>query len=46
MPISPILKDKIQFDKVLEIVSFANMKTYDLNGNWNSYTGHHTPQHK
>ena len=43
MPISPILKDKIQFDKVLEIVSFVNMKTYDLNGNWNSYTGHHTP---
>jgi chitinase len=43
MPISPILKDKIQIDKVLQIVSFINMKTYDLNGDWNSYTGHHTP---
>ena len=43
MPISPILKDKIQIDKALQIVSFMNMKTYDLNGDWNSYTGHHTP---
>ena len=43
MPISPIMKNKIQIDKVLQTVSFMNMLTYDLNGDWNSFTGHHTP---
>ena len=43
MSSSPTMIDKIQFDKVLQIVSFANMLTYDLNGAWNSYTAHHTP---
>ena len=43
MPISPIMMDKIEIDKVLQVVSFMNMMTYDLNGDWNSYTGHHTP---
>ena len=39
----PNMMAKIQYDKVLQIVSFANMMTYDLNGNWNSYTAHHAP---
>ena len=43
MPSSPTLMDKIEYDKVLQIVNFANMITYDLNGAWNSYTAHHTP---
>ena len=43
MPISPIMLEEIEFDKVLQTVSFSNMKTYDLNGDWNSYTAHHTP---
>ena len=43
MPISPIMKGKIQFDKALQIANFTNMITYDLNGAWNSYTAHHTP---
>ena len=43
MPISPIMKNKIQIDKVLQTVSFMKMLTYDLNGDWNSFTGHHTP---
>ena len=43
MSISPIMKDKIQYDKVLQIANFTNLMTYDLNGAWNSYTGHHTP---
>lgn len=43
MPIAPIMMDKIQFDKALPFVNFTNMMTYDLNGEWNSYTGHHTP---
>ena len=33
----------IQYDKVLQIVDFVNMMTYDLAGSWNSYTSHHTP---
>ena len=33
----------IQYDKVLQIVDFASMMTYDLAGSWNSYTSHHTP---
>ena len=32
----------IQYDKVLNIVDFANMMTYDLAGGWSSYTAHHT----
>ena len=39
---NPSLMAKIQYDKVLQIVDFANMMTYDLNGNYNSYTAHHT----
>ena len=38
---NPSLMAKIQYDKVLQIVDFANMMTYDLNGNYNSYTAHH-----
>ena len=43
MSASPDMMSKIQYDKVLKIVDFANMMTYDLNGAWSSYTGHHTP---
>lgn len=43
MSIPPIMKGKIQFDKVMQIANFTNMMTYDLNGAWNSYTAHHTP---
>ena len=32
----------IQYDKVLQIVDFTNMMTYDLAGGWSSYTAHHT----
>ena len=42
MSASPSMMSKIQYDKVLKIVDFANMMTYDLNGAWNSYTAHHT----
>ena len=42
MSASPTMMSKIQYDKVLEIVDFANMMTYDLNGAWNTYTAHHT----
>ena len=42
MSASPTMMAKIQYDKILKIVDFANMMTYDLNGAWNSYTGHHT----
>ena len=42
MSASPTLMSKIQYDKVLQIVDFANMMTYDLNGAWNGYTAHHT----
>ena len=42
MSASPALMSKIQYDKVLQIVDFANMMTYDMNGAWNSYTAHHT----
>ena len=33
---------KIEFDKVLPLVNFTNLITYDFNGGWNSYTGHQT----
>ena len=42
MSASPIMMAKIEYDKVMEIVDFANMMTYDLNGAWNGYTGHQT----
>ena len=42
MSASPSMMSKIQYDRVLQIVDFANMMTYDLNGAWNSYTAHHT----
>ena len=42
MSASPTLMSKIQYDKILQIVDFANMMTYDLNGAWNGYTAHHT----
>lgn len=42
MAASPAMMSKIECDKVLEIVDFANMMTYDLNGAWNGYTGHQT----
>ena len=34
--------DDIEWDKVLEILDFSNMMTYDLAGEWDSYTAHHT----
>ncbi len=42
MSASPAMMAKIEYDKVLRIVDFANMMTYDLNGAWNGYTGHQT----
>ncbi len=42
MSASPAMMSKIEYDKVLDIVDFANMMTYDLNGAWNAYTGHQT----
>lgn len=42
MSASPAKLEKIEFDRVLEVVDFANMMTYDLNGAWNPYTGHQT----
>ena len=42
MSASPAMMAKIEYDKVLDIVDFANMMTYDLCGAWASYTGHQT----
>ncbi len=42
MSASPTMMAKIEYDKVLEIVDFANMMTYDLNGAWADYTAHQT----
>ena len=42
MSASPAMMSKIEYDKVMDIVDFANMMTYDLNGAWNGYTGHQT----
>ena len=42
MSAAPGKMDYIEYDKVLKIVDFANMMTYDLNGAWNGYTGHQT----
>ena len=45
MSASRTYMSKIEYDKVLKIVDFANMMTYDLNGAWNPYTAHHTALH-
>ncbi|MBP5197559.1 MAG: hypothetical protein J6033_00750 [Lachnospiraceae bacterium] len=42
MSASPAMMAKINYDEVLDVVDFLNMMTYDLNGAWNSYTGHQT----
>lgn len=42
MSASPTMMAKVEYDKVLDIVDFANMMTYDMNGAWNGYTGHQT----
>ncbi len=42
MSASPAMMKQIEYDKVLDIVDFANMMTYDLNGAWSAYTGHQT----
>lgn len=42
MSASPAMMAKIEYDKVLQTVDFANMMTYDLNGAWNGYTAHQT----
>ena len=42
MSAAPSNMAKIQYDKVLQIVDFSNMMTYDLAGGWSSYTAHHT----
>ncbi|MBQ9887162.1 MAG: carbohydrate-binding protein, partial [Lachnospiraceae bacterium] len=42
MSASPAMMAQIEYDQVLNIVDFANMMTYDLNGAWNAYTGHQT----
>ena len=42
MSAEPSHMDIIQYEKVLQIVDFSNMMTYDLAGTWDSYTAHHT----
>ena len=42
MSANPTNMATIQYDKVLQIVDFTNMMTYDLAGGWSSYTAHHT----
>ena len=42
MSANPTNMAVIQYDKVLQIVDFSNMMTYDLAGGWSSYTAHHT----
>ena len=42
MSASPTMMEKIEYDKLLDIVDFVNMMTYDLNGAWSDYTAHHT----
>lgn len=37
------LLEVIEYDKVLDIVDYASLMTYDLAGSWTSYTAHHTP---
>ena len=40
MSASPTMMSAIEYDKVLKIVDFANMMTYDLNGAWGGFTAH------
>ncbi|MFR1223526.1 glycosyl hydrolase family 18 protein [Eubacterium sp.] len=42
MSASPKMMSAIEYDKVLNIVDFANMMTYDLNGAWEGFTAHQT----
>lgn len=42
MSASPAMMASLEYDKILGIVDFLNMMTYDLNGAWNGYTGHQT----
>lgn len=42
MSASPAMMSMIEYDQVMEILDFANMMTYDLNGAWAPYTGHQT----
>jgi chitinase len=42
MSASPAMMSKIEYDKVLNILDFANMMTYDLNGAWGGFTAHQT----
>ena len=42
MSASPKMMSAIEYDKVLNIVDFANMMTYDLNGAWGGFTAHQT----
>ena len=42
MSASPTMMSAIEYDKVLNIVDFANMMTYDLNGAWAGFTAHQT----
>lgn len=40
MSASPKMMAAIEYEKVLKIVDFANMMTYDLNGAWGGFTAH------
>lgn len=42
MSASPKMMEAIEYEKVLKIVDFANMMTYDLNGAWEGFTAHQT----
>mgnify|MGYP004658904699 CR=1 FL=1 len=42
MSAAPKMMSEIEYDQVLNIVDFANMMTYDLNGAWEGFTAHQT----
>lgn len=42
MSASPKMMAAIEYEKVLKIVDFVNMMTYDLNGAWGGFTAHQT----
>ena len=42
MSASPTMMEKIEYDKILNILDFVNMMTYDLNGAWAPFTAHQT----
>lgn len=42
MSASPAMMAKIEYDKVLNILDFVNMMTYDMNGAWAGFTAHQT----